>query len=102
MWIALAIMTTESIVSLIPVISDSVRQIRRLHSHSSNSDYTVMEEEDPEPPQRLVPTRWALWGLVGSAFFGTIIIRLVFGTQGINPWASLVGFVLAALLSLLG
>lgn len=102
MWIALAIMTTESIVSLIPVISDFVRQIRRLQSNTLSSNTAIMEEEDSEPPQRLVPTRWALWGLVCSAFFGTIIIRLVFGAQGINPWASLVGFVLAALLSLLG
>lgn len=101
MWIALAIMTTESVISLIPVVGEFLRTLQRAYS-----DHVLEGEEDEdeenEPPTRLVPTKWAVWGLILSAIGGTIIIRAVFGKEGIKPWASIIGFILATVLSLLG
>lgn len=101
MWIALAIMTTESIVSLLPVVSELVRALRAWHKTPETPPAYDLDEEK-EPPERLVRTRHTLWGLVISALLGTLIIRAVFGDDGIKAWATLMGFVLAALLSLLG
>lgn len=104
MWIALAIMTTESVISLVPVVAEFLRTIRKVYLHSKNDTTEEDEDEDEEnePPSRLVPTKWALWGLIISAIGGTLIIRAAFGKEGIKPWASIIGFVLATVLSLLG
>lgn len=99
MWIALAIMTTESIVSLVPVVSDFFHTLHKWYDPSSDV-YT--EDDDTETSERLVPTKWAVWGIISSAILGTGIICFIFGASAIKPWASLIGFVLAALLSLLG
>lgn len=96
MWIALAIMTTESIVSLIPVLTSFISR------PSSSEVETDEDHEDDEPPSRLVPVKWALWGLILSGVGGTILIRILFGPNGFHIPAGLVGFVLAAVLSLLG
>jgi hypothetical protein len=101
MWVALAIMTTESIVSLLPVVLELVRALRAWPETSETSPGYDLDEEK-EPPERLVRTRYTLWGLFVSALLGTLIIRVVFGDDGIKAWATLIGFVLAALLSLLG
>lgn len=100
MWVALAIMTTESIVSLLPVVSELVRALRAQPETSDTPGRDLAEET--EPPERLVPMRHAFWGLFASALLGTLIIRAVFGADGIKTWATLIGFALAALLSLLG
>jgi hypothetical protein len=101
MWIAVAIMTTDSIVSLLPVVSELVYALRASYKASETTSGYDLDGET-EPPERLVPTRHALWGLLASALLGTLIIRAVFGEDGIKAWATLVGFVLAALLSVLG
>lgn len=97
MWIALAIMTTESLVSLAPVAAEIVRNLRGLRADTDVS----AEDEEKEPPERLVPIKWSLWGGIISALLGTLVIRAVFGSDGIKPWASIIGFILASLLSLL-
>lgn len=96
MWVALAIMTTESIVSLLPVLSSFVSRASETETDTEGDD------EDDEPANRLVPVKWALWGLVLSGVGGTILIRVLFGPKGFHIPAGLVGFVLAAVLSLLG
>ncbi|KAH8083524.1 putative oligopeptide transporter [Filobasidium floriforme] len=119
LWVSLAIMISESIISLIPVI---VNFTRDLHSRygtraglkrkgtsqdgfvASLSLDTMEEEEelDPEPPHRLVPDSWVVIGLGCSAILGIFLVWWIFGADGISPWATAVGLVLASILSLLG
>lgn len=62
------------------------------------------DEEDPEhePPERLVPSIWVWYGLGGSGVLGVVLVWMVFGKDGIHPWATAVGLVLASALSLIG
>lgn len=101
MWVALAIMTTESVTSLLPVASELVRISRAWHKMSETT-HEYDSDGETEPAERLVPMRHALWGLFASALLGTLIIRTVFGADGIKAWATLIGFLLAAFLSFLG
>lgn len=101
LWVALAIMSAESVLSLIPVALGFIRSIRRLRERSDHMDEDE-EIEDPEPEERLVPLKWVLYGVGASLLCGTILVWSVFGSEGIKPWATILGFVLGAVLSLLG
>lgn len=124
LWIALAIMIAESIISLLPImisyITTFVRHRRQRSAgpkvfHSSffpresnltEDDYFEPpdDDDDPEtePPERLVPMLWVWWGLALSAVLGVVLVWIVFGVDGIHPWATAVGLVLASVLSLIG
>lgn len=131
LWVALAIMASESLISLLPILISTSRillaryrlarerngrpsRLYDQHNHdeaSSSSprttpfDYespTSNEPEDPEPPHRLVPTTWVIPGLILSSVSGIVIVYYLFGNEGIRPWATALGFVLASLLALLG
>ena len=75
-------------------------------SNSTDDDYFEPGEDDDdpehEPPERLVPMSWVVWGLGVSAVLGILLVWLVFGADGIHPWATAVGLILASLLSLIG
>ncbi|KDQ15904.1 hypothetical protein BOTBODRAFT_31353 [Botryobasidium botryosum FD-172 SS1] len=96
LWVALAVMCAESVVSLIPVVLELLRVLR------ANRDGHPEEDLETETEDRLVPMKWVLWGTGGSVVFGTIIVWYVFGSEGIKPWATVLGFGMGAVLSLLG
>lgn len=120
LWTSLAIMVSDSVVSLLPVVQESVVKIFKSLRASENvvrlprtpitpGFSTVIEthvnqdvNNDFEPEERLVPIRWVLWGLGGSIFLGTALVWFVFGAEGIRPWATIVGFLMGGLLSILG
>ncbi|EIW67040.1 hypothetical protein TREMEDRAFT_64906 [Tremella mesenterica DSM 1558] len=122
LWIALAIMIAESIISLLPItisyISTSIRHYKQRQTgpkvfqssspgNSMDGDYFEPlsdEDDDPEiePPERLVPFSWIKWGLGGSGLLGVGLVWYVFGSDGIRPWATAIGLVLASVLSLIG
>jgi uncharacterized oligopeptide transporter (OPT) family protein len=125
LWVALAIMIAESIISLLPItLSYTARILAHRRQRSSgprvfraesprNSNVTEDDYYDPsddnddsdpehEPPHRLVPMSWVRWGLGGSAALGVGLVWYVFGSDGIHPWATAVGLVLASVLSLIG
>ncbi len=118
LWIALAVMTADSLVSLLPMMGQLVvllvrsvgSQYSRLTRQRSvpasqplNDDVSDYDEEEVvEKPNRLVPLKVVIWGVVGSITLGTVIVRAVFGYEGIKPWATVIGFVLGGFLSLLG
>lgn len=130
LWVALAIMISESLISLLPIVLSSSTVLlaqyrgplnggssrpssngglfyRETGSSSSleedaDTRPTISNDDDPEPPHRLVPTSWVIPGLAISSFSGILIIHFLFGYEGIKPWASALGFVLASLLALLG
>jgi hypothetical protein len=116
-------MIAESIISLVPITYSSVSTALRHHQQRSagpkvftstsprNSNLTdddyyepTNEDEDPEhePAERLVPMFWIRVGLVVSAVLCIVLVWMVFGVDGIHPWATAVGLVLASVLSLIG
>ncbi|KAK6904346.1 hypothetical protein I203_105158 [Kwoniella mangroviensis CBS 8507] len=126
LWVALAIMIAESIISLLPITISSTSTLIRHYkqrsggpcifqatssprtSNATEDDYydplDEHEEDDPEnePPERLVPISWVKIGLVSSAILGVGLVWAVFGKDGIHPWATALGLVLASMLSLIG
>lgn len=102
LWVSLAIMCSDSVVSLVPVVVEVFRDKvwRALRGHSG--DDTAPETKEVETEDRLVPMSWVVWGLGGSVVLGTVLVWLVFGDEGIKPWATLIGFVMGGLLSVLG
>jgi uncharacterized oligopeptide transporter (OPT) family protein len=125
LWVALAIMIAESFVSLMPItsayVSDLYARIRHRRAraeatsftHESGTNaaerdayYDVPEDEDEvpeyEPPERLVPDSWVGTGLAVTGVLGVLLVWVVFGSDGIHPWATAIGLVLASVLSLIG
>jgi uncharacterized oligopeptide transporter (OPT) family protein len=105
LWVSLAIMCADSVVSLIPVMWSYVTSriaLRRnadTHSRTAGADEDEDEDEDPETEDRLVPMSWVAWGLGGSVVLGVALIWVVFEEK---PWATFVGFLAGSLLSVLG
>jgi hypothetical protein len=92
-------MTSDSLVALIPAAWESVNRLvveRRVDGDETGHDSEV------ETDDRLVPTRWVLWGIACSMAAGILIVWLLFRNEGIKPWATLLSFVLGTLLSILG
>jgi hypothetical protein len=106
LWISLAIMCADSLVSLLPVVTEYVThllsaQISYLKLGYENAD-SDKEDHECETEDRLVPVTWVIGGLIGSMIIGTILVYVVFGNEGIKPWATLIGFLMGGLLSILG
>ena len=101
LWVSLAIMCADSLISLLPVIAETFyKKVWRGAITLPGGD--VDGEKEMEPPERLVPMRWVAWGLGGSVVSGTVLVWAVFGDEGIKPWATFIGFVMGGLLSVLG
>ena len=95
LWTALAIMCSDALISLVPVMMEILRKM----IHGARPDEDSNENETPD---RLVSIKWVLWGLGVSIVVGTVIVWLVFGHEGIKPWATVIGFIMGTLLSILG
>lgn len=103
LWVSLAIMCSDSLISLVPVMAEilySKVYLRLTGARSAADD--DKESKEFETDDRLVPTQWVVWGLAGSIVLGTALVWAVFGDEGIKPWATLVGFIMGGLLSVLG
>jgi hypothetical protein len=100
--VALAIMTADSLVSLAPVVIELAPKLLVLLGLRAPSSHGSGSSEEIEPPSRLVPPSWVLSGLLLSVTSGTIIVWILFGYEGIKPWATILGFVLGGAMSLLG
>lgn len=99
LWVSLAIMCADSIVSLIPVVAESVISAARGCTPLETQDNT--DDLEVETPERLVPPQWVYWGLGASVSLGSIVLWTIFGSEGIRPWASLLGYAIGGLLSIL-
>jgi len=99
LWVSLAIMCADSVVSLMPMIVESVTSTAQgLISPGTDN---AIDDPEIETPERLVPLRWVYWGFGTSVVLGTIVLWTIFGSEGIKPWASLLGYVIGGLLSIL-
>jgi hypothetical protein len=99
LWTSLAIMLSDSLVALIPATWESAS---RLVTKRKADHYKTGPDSELETDDRLVPARWVLWGIACCTVAGILIVWLIFGKEGIKPWATLLSFVLGALLSILG
>ncbi|KAH8112646.1 oligopeptide transporter [Phellopilus nigrolimitatus] len=123
LWTALAIMVADSVVSLFPIVREFITKSAKtlgkrdggvrlprtpLTPGFADVAQSVAELDDDEemkdlePPERLVPAKWVVSGLVLSIIIGALLVWAVFGKEGIRPWASVVGFLMGGVLSLLG
>jgi OPT oligopeptide transporter protein len=104
LWTSLSIMCTDSVVSLLPVAWEFMCKAakRRNQSATDSDDDHDKPDDEIETADRLVPGSWVLWGLLISVVFGTAVVWSVFGNEGIKPWATLIGFGMGGLLSILG
>ncbi|KAF9003994.1 oligonucleotide transporter [Cyathus striatus] len=105
LWISLGIMFTDSLISLVPVVAEYVGDAirgRKADSQSGGDDGRPRESHETESEDRLVPMRWVLVGILSSVIIGTILVWVVFGNEGIKPWATVLGFILGGLLSVIG
>ncbi|EFI27905.1 oligonucleotide transporter [Coprinopsis cinerea okayama7 len=106
LWVSLGIMCVDSLVSLLPVVveyaADLIWPLRRHYSRIGDNGVAKREDHEVETPNRLVPTSWVLIGLVSSITVGTCLVWLVFGHDGIKPWATVVGFIFGGFLSVIG
>jgi len=95
LWTSLAIMSSDSLVALIPATWEYVSKLVVHADHDSRHDSEV------ETNDRLVPNRWVVWGIACSTIAGVLLVWFIFGNEGIKPWATLLSFGLGALLSIL-
>ncbi|KAG9120314.1 hypothetical protein FRC07_004233, partial [Ceratobasidium sp. 392] len=112
LWIALSIICADSFVSITPTVYRALKTaynslVSKVACGSPTllvQQVIVVDEEVPEdePESRLVPNRWVWGGLVTSVLIGTILVWVVFGYEGIKPWATVLGFLLGGVLSYFG
>lgn len=97
-------MIAESIISLLPIaISYTDTLLTRIQrARRQRGQAEAMEEDETEPAERLVPASWVGSGLVASSVLGIVLVWVIFGNEGIRPWATALGLVLASILSVLG
>jgi uncharacterized oligopeptide transporter (OPT) family protein len=102
LWVSLAIMCADSLVSLTPVVVEFFVDVIWRKAFS-RSDYSSARKEnnEVETEDRLVPYRWVYIGWTVSVVLGTFLVWIVFGHEGIKPWATFLGFVLGGMLSVL-
>ncbi|KAJ7126931.1 oligopeptide transporter [Mycena epipterygia] len=98
LWTSLAIMCADSLVSLLPVLAEYVTGFFPRRGQANH----IKEDYDTETEERLVPSSWVVGGVLVSVVLGTFLVWIVFGDDGIKPWATFLGFVLGGLLSVLG
>ncbi|OAX35662.1 OPT superfamily oligopeptide transporter [Rhizopogon vinicolor AM-OR11-026] len=103
LWVSLAIMCADSLISLLPIAYEYFADLLALYSTAKVGDGGEMHEDhEVETADRLVPVKWVINGLIGSICVGTILVWILFGNDGIKPWATLIGFLMGGLLSILG
>lgn len=96
LWVSLGIMCADSFVSLVPIMWESFMEFFFARGTPGKQD------RETESESRLVPHRWVVIGLTGSIVVGTLLVYIVFGSEGIKPWATLIGFILGGVLSVFG
>ena len=103
LWTSLGIMCADSFVSLFPVVVDYINAF----ISKQRKDYVAVDEgntdtHETETDDRLVPMSWVLAGVIISVLIGTIIVWIVFGRDDVKPWATVLGFILGGMLSIIG
>lgn len=101
LWVSLAIMCADSLVSLLPVAWEFIVDAFRRMKHGSSSQLEGKNDGEIESTDRLVPGRWVIVGWCASVLVGIVLVWIVFGHEGIKPAATFAGYVIGGLLSVL-
>ncbi|PWN45157.1 OPT superfamily oligopeptide transporter [Ceraceosorus guamensis] len=114
LWIALAIMTSESFVGILVLlftwrgsepqrVRAQARGARGVNGIGSSAHLTQSRKSDDEdePAARLIPASWLLVGLVLSAGSAVTILIYLFGSQGVDFLHVALGILVAAVLAVL-
>ncbi|PWN32769.1 OPT superfamily oligopeptide transporter [Meira miltonrushii] len=111
LWVALAIMTSESIVGLaIHSTSHSTsvtKIIRRLQGRSAPTEvhqHRLPKAQDCEKESRLTPNSWVIGGFLFSTVLSAILLYVLFKNNEAGKfelWVPAIGILLAGLLSIL-
>ncbi|KIK63019.1 hypothetical protein GYMLUDRAFT_41321 [Collybiopsis luxurians FD-317 M1] len=101
LWVCLAIMCADSLVSLLPVVWEFVVDIVVRMRHGSLAQAEDKGNGETETVDRLVPGRWVLFGFCASVAIGIFLVWLVFGHEGIKPAATFAGYIIGGFLSIL-
>ena len=127
-WVSLAIMCSESIIGLVTLAvanggadvkswfsgknkSDEYRQLptsadevddpdENQADHNANGIPNLSQDEH-EPPSRLVPLKWIGWGLLASSLLAVLLIHIIFKSQGIAWWATIMAIFITSILAVL-
>ncbi|KXN84736.1 hypothetical protein AN958_12163 [Leucoagaricus sp. SymC.cos] len=104
LWTSLGIMCADSLISLLPLVAEYLVDFIKKQPgiRLASSGEARKEDNETETEDRLVPTDWVILGLFASIIIGTVLVWIVFGNEGIKPWATLLGFILGGLLSIIG
>jgi hypothetical protein len=97
LWTCLAITCIDSLVSLSPIIFEAT--MRMLPRSAMSEGAAHKESQEVEPESRLVPWNWVIRGLGFSVALGVFLVWLVFGSEGIKPWATILAFLMGGLVS---
>ncbi|KAJ3808682.1 OPT oligopeptide transporter protein-domain-containing protein [Lentinula aff. lateritia] len=101
LWVSLAIMCADSLVSLLPVAWEFLVDTVRRMKHGSSLQLEGKNDGEIESADRLVPGRWVIIGWCVSVLVGIALVWIVFGHEGIKPAATFAGYVIGGLLSVL-
>ncbi|KAJ3988975.1 OPT oligopeptide transporter protein-domain-containing protein [Lentinula detonsa] len=101
LWVSLAIMCADSLISLLPVAWEFVVDAAHRMRHGSLSQLEGKDDGEIESADRLVPGRWVIVGWCVSVLVGMILVWIVFGHEGMKPAATFAGYVIGGLLSVL-
>ena len=103
LWVALAIMSADSLISVIPVAAEFAEHLNPFKNWTGPPAAQIdIDGGEVEPPMYLVPKTWVVAGVFASVSGGTLVIWVLFGNEGIRWWATIFGFGLGGVLSLLG
>lgn len=101
LWVSLAVMMSDSVVSFITVTTQSALKFYRYEHELENDD--AVEEEDKELDQKyLVGTKTVIVGLALSTILCVALMVHLFGTEIVPIYSLVIAIVLAMLLSVLG
>jgi uncharacterized oligopeptide transporter (OPT) family protein len=100
LWVSLAIMCADSLVSLLPVVFETLQEMFT-YIFKRDLNLVLTEDKEVETEDRLVPMKWVFSGWTISVVVGIFLVWIVFGPEGISPWATFLGYVLGGLLSVL-
>lgn len=101
LWVSLAIMLADSLISLTPVAWEYVMDVSLRIKRSPSARRETKDDRETETPDRLVPTRWVVVGWCLSVAVGMVFVWLVFGHEGIKPYATFAGYIIGGILSVL-
>jgi uncharacterized oligopeptide transporter (OPT) family protein len=101
LWVSLAIMCADSVVSLLPVVWEFLVDTTLRLKRGSSVRLEGKDCGETETPDRLVPSRWIIIGWSVNVVVGIFLVWIVFGHEGIKPAATLAGYILGGLLSVL-